>query len=70
MIATTLTAQRLLRRQSVGAVRLVGRHVVWRRSRDKYGIWPERNVYSGAPSGCSYSLSRAIEALTREEVRS
>ena len=67
---TALTAQRLLRSQPVGAVRLVGHHVVWRRSHEEYAIWPGRNVYSGAPSGCSYSLSQAIEALTRQEARS
>ena len=64
------TAQRLLRSQPVGAVRLVGHHVVWRRSRDDYAIWPGRNVYSADPPACSYSLSQAIEALTRKEAPS
>ena len=62
------TAQRHLRRQSIGAVRLVGHYVVWRRSHEKYAIWPGRNVYSAAPPACSYSLSHAIEALTRQEM--
>ena len=64
------TARRLLRSQPVGAVRLVGHHVVWRRSHEDYAIWPGRNVYSAAPPACSYSLSHAIEALTRQEAPS
>lgn len=68
MTPTAHTAQRILRRQSIGAVRLVGRQVVWRCSHDEYAIWPEGNVYSAPPSGRRYSLSQAIEALTHEEV--
>jgi len=62
------TTQSVLRRQSVGGVRLVGRHVVWRRGTDEYAVWPERNIYSPVPTGCRYSLKQAIEALTDEEM--
>ncbi len=68
MTRTALTAQRLLRTQPVGAVRLVGRHVVWRRAEDEYAIWPECNVYAVPPARRRYSLSQAIDALTSEEV--
>lgn len=68
MTRTALATRQLLLGQSVGAVRLVGRYVVWRRSEDEYAIWPGRNVYSAAPSECRYSLSEAVETLTREEL--
>ena len=59
--------RRLLRRQSVGGVRLLGRHVVWRRGEGEYAVWPERNVYSPAPTGCRLTLAQAIRALTQKE---
>ena len=61
----TLSTRRLLRSQSVGAVRLVGRYVVWRRGDGEYAIWPGRNVYAAPPTGRRYSLSQAIMALRR-----
>jgi len=60
--------QRLLRRQSVGGVRLLGRHVVWRRGEGEYAVWPERNVYSPARSGCRLSLAQAVETLIEKEI--
>ena len=62
---STLSTQRLLRNQSVGAVRLVGRYVVWRRDDGVYVIWPGGNIYAGNPFGRRYDLSQAIMALTR-----
>ncbi len=70
MTRTALSARRLLRSLSVGAVRLVGRHVVWRRAEDEYAIWRERNVYSDARPGRPCSLSRTIDLLTLPEVPS
>jgi len=61
------TVRRLLCRQSVGGVRLLGRHVVWRRGEGEYAVWRERNVYSPAPTGCRLTLGQAIRALTRKE---
>lgn len=66
---TSQTAQRLLRGQSVGGVRLIGRYVVWRRGLDIYAVWPESNVYSAVRPGRRYSLSQAIEVLTDREMR-
>ena len=70
MTRTALNARRLLRSQPVGAVRLIGRHVVWRRAEDEYAIWRERNVYSNARPGCRYNLSQTIDLLTLPEVPS
>ncbi len=70
MTWAAFAAQQLLLKQSVGAVRLVGHHVVWRCAEDEYAIWPERNVYAAVPSGSRCSLSKAIETLTHEEVHS
>jgi hypothetical protein len=62
---STIMVQRLLRRQTVGAVRLLRQHVVWRCRVDEYAVWPERNIYSAVPPGCRYSILRAVEVLTR-----
>jgi hypothetical protein len=69
MTQTSLTAQRLLRGQSVGGVRLIGCHVVWRRGANDYAVWLEHNVYSAVQPGRRYSLSQAIEVLTEQEIQ-
>ena len=65
MTHTPLATRRLLRRQSVGGVCLVGHHVVWRCAEEEYVVWPECNVFSAIPAGCRYSLPQAIKVLTK-----
>lgn len=58
--------QETLRLQRLGTVRLLGRHVVWRRASGEYAVWPERNIYSPVPPGCVYSLDQAVVVLSKE----
>ena len=63
MANSALAVQQLLKHQSVGGVRLVGRHVVWRCAEDEFAVWQECNIYSPVPPGCHHNLSQAIKVL-------
>jgi len=65
MTDATRAFSQILQSQSIGGVRIIGRHVVWRCAKNKFAVWSECNIYSTEPPGCRHNLSQVIEILAQ-----